>query len=124
MKSRAEMKKQYKESPAPIGVFLVRNKKTNEFVLGTSLNLNGALNLHRQVLKWGKPTDLLIKNPKILEDYRNLGDENFEFAVLDTLKPKDEPGWDPKEDLKALEKIWSDELKFYSDQPANPSSKI
>jgi hypothetical protein len=111
MKNRAEMKKQYKETPKSMGVFLVRNTKTNEFVLGTSLNLNGALNLHRQVLKWGKSTDLLIKNPKILEDYRRLGDENFEFAVLDTLKPKDEPGWDPTEDLKALEKIWSDELK-------------
>ncbi len=111
MKSREELKKQYKDTPVPMGVFLVRNTKTNEFVLGSSLNLNGALNMHRQVLKWGKPTDPLIKNPQIMEDYRSQGEATFEFTVLDSLKPKDEPGWNPTEDLKALEKIWLDELK-------------
>jgi len=110
LKSKAELKKQYKETPIAMGIFLVRNTKTNEFVLGASRNLAGSLNLFKSVLKMGKATDLLLKNPKIMEDYRTQGAESFEFTVLDNLKPQSEPGWDPGEDLKALEKLWREEL--------------
>ncbi len=111
MKTKAELKKQYKDTPIPMGVFLVRNTKTNGFIIGASRNLVGSLNLHKAVLKMGKSNDLLLKNPKVMEDYRSQGADTFEFTVLDTLKPKDEQGWDPGEDLKALEKIWLEELK-------------
>jgi hypothetical protein len=111
VKTKAEMKKQYKETPIPMGVFLVHNTKTHEFVIGATRNLNGSLNMYKFVLKMGKPDDTLLKNPKMLEDYRAQGVETFEFKVLDTLKPKEEPGWDPGEDLKALEAMWMEELK-------------
>ena len=75
MKTKAEMKKEYKETPIPMGVFLVHNTRTHKFVIGAQ------------------------------------GVETFEFKVLDTLKPKEEPGWDPGEDLKALESMWLEELK-------------
>lgn len=110
MKTRTDLKKEYKETAIPMGVYLVRNMKTNEFVIGQSRNLTGSLNMYRSVLKWGKATDVLLKNPKILEDYRVQGDESFEFKVLDSLKPKEDAGWDPAEDLNALEKMWMDEL--------------
>lgn len=34
MKTKAELKKQNKDAPVPMGVFLVRNTKTHEFILG------------------------------------------------------------------------------------------
>lgn len=94
-----------------MGVFLVRNTQTNEFIVGASRNLAGSINLYKSVLKWGKTNDPLLKNPKVLEDYRKQGEESFEFKILDSLKPKEEPSWDPAEDLRALEKIWLEELK-------------
>ena len=94
-----------------MGVFLVRNTKTNEFIVGASRNLAGSLNLYKAVLKMGKPNDPLLKNPKVMEDYRAQGADTFEFTILDTLMPKDDLGWDPGEDLVALEKIWFEELK-------------
>jgi len=111
LKTKDELKKQYKDTPIPMGVFLVRNTKTNEFIVGASRNLAGSLNLHQAVLKMGKSNDPLLKNPKVMEDYRAQGADTFEFTILDTLKPKEEQGWDPGEDLKALEKIWFEELK-------------
>ena len=110
MKTRDELKQSFKETRIPMGVFLVRNTKTNDFILGASRNLEGTLNKYRFVLKTSGPHDTLLKNPKIHADYHSLGPDAFEFKVLDVLKPKDEPGWDPTEDLKSLEKIWMDEL--------------
>ncbi len=111
MKTNADLKREYKETPIPMGVFLVRNTKTNEFIIGASRNLTGSINMHKAVLKWGKANDPLLKNPKVQEDYRAQGEDSFEFKVLDTLKPKEEPGWDPEKVLKALEKLWFEELK-------------
>jgi hypothetical protein len=111
MKTHSEMKKQYKETPVPMGVFLIRNAQTNQFVLGASRNLSGSLNMYKFVLKMSRPNDTLLKNPKMLEDYRAQGEGTFEFKVLDTLKPREDPGWDPSEDLKVLEKMWLEELK-------------
>ncbi len=111
VKTNADLKREYKETPIPMGVFLVRNTQTNEFIIDASRNLGGSINMYKSVLKWGKVNDPLMKNPKVLEDYRTQGEETFEFKILDTLKPKREPSWDPGEDLKALEKIWFEELK-------------
>jgi hypothetical protein len=94
-----------------MGVFLVRNIRTNEFIVATSRNPAGSINRFKFLLKLGNANDPLLVNPKILEDYRAQGEVGFEFRVLDTLKPKEELGWDPGEDLKALEKIWREELK-------------
>lgn len=111
MKTRAEMMKEYKDRPTPMGIFLVRNTRTNEFVLGAGRNPEGALNRYKFLLKMGRPDDPLLKSPKVHADYAAQGEESFEFKVLDTLKPKEDPGWDPAEDLQALEKMWREELK-------------
>jgi hypothetical protein len=111
MKTQAELKQEYKESKIPMGIYLVRNTKTNEFVLGVSRNVEGTLNRYRFVMKMNGPNDTILNCPKLQEDSRILGLEAFEFQVLDTLQPKNEPAWDPTNDLKMLEQMWLSELK-------------
>jgi hypothetical protein len=111
MKTRAEMKKEYKDQPIPMGVFLVQNTLTHEFVIGASRNLQGSLNRYRSMLQMARPEDPFFKNPKMLQDFKGQGEDSFEFKVLDTLTPKEEPDWDPTDDLKALEALWLVELK-------------
>jgi len=110
MSTPAELKRAYKENPPAMGVFLVRNLRTDRFVLGASQNLEGSLNRYKFMLQMGKPGDPFLKFPELLADYRALGEEAFEFSPLDVLKPKTEPGWDPLEDLEALEDLWRQTL--------------
>lgn len=107
---REDLKRAYKENPPAMGVFLVRNLRTNRYVAGASRNVEGSLNRYRFMLQMGKPGDPFLKYPDLMTDYKNLGADAFEFLVLDTLKPKDEPGWDPGDDLNHLERLWKDEL--------------
>jgi hypothetical protein len=85
LKTKGDLKKEYKETSVPMGVFLLRNMKTNQFVLGASRNLAGSINMYKFVLKMGKVTDPLFKNSKVLEDYRAQGENTFEFKGLDNL---------------------------------------
>ena len=35
-----------------------------------------------------------------------MGREAFEIRVVDVLEPRDEPGWDPTDDLEQLRALW------------------
>jgi len=101
MKSRSECKRDYKNSTPPMGVFVVRNTRNNRFQVHASRNLKGAMN--RLKFEITPSTD---PNVDLLRDWKTMGPEAFEIMVLDELKPKDVPGWDPSDDLKELEAMW------------------
>ena len=72
MKSRKELNREYMELPKSAGVFQVKNTVNGKVLLGSSLNLEGALNGHRFTLKIGSHRD---KAPQ--EDWNTYGAENF-----------------------------------------------
>jgi hypothetical protein len=39
-----------------------------------------------------------------------VGEQRFTFEVVDTLTPKEIPGYDPTEDLRVLEQLWLERL--------------
>jgi hypothetical protein len=59
------------------------------------------------------------RNPALAADWKNLGPEAFRFEVLEALKPLDEPGYDPGEDLEILEGIWTEKLQPFGDKGYN-----
>ena len=85
---RSELKRAYREKPPDMGVFAVRNLPQGKVLLGTSLNLPGALNRLRFELTQG----VHRKFPALQEDWNRLGAEAFSFEVLDVLEPPEEPG--------------------------------
>ena len=47
----------------------------------------------------------------LIEDYKRLGEKNFEVKVLDELEIKDETEQEIDKELKALEELWIEKLK-------------
>ena len=111
---RSELKQSYKENPPPMGVFAVRNRANGKVLVGSSLNVPGALNRIKFELTTGMP-----RLPALLEDWKRYGADNFSFEVLDVLEPPEEPGVDLKEELRVLEALWLDRLKPYGDAGYN-----
>ncbi len=102
---RKALSREYKESPPPVGVYRVRNTVSGRSLVGSAVNLAGRLNRHRFQLEMGSHP-----NRDLLADWKEFGAAAFAFEELDRLKPPDEPGYDPAEDLQVLEEMWIDKL--------------
>jgi len=103
---RKALNREYKRTPRPAGIYKVRNSVTGKLLVGSTTDLHGMLNRQRFQLETGRHPDRELQS-----DWDELGAEAFEFEILDQLKPSDEPGYDPTEDLAALKKMWIDELR-------------
>ncbi|WP_233261746.1 GIY-YIG nuclease family protein [Vitiosangium sp. GDMCC 1.1324] len=112
--SRAELKRAYKEKPPPMGVFAIRNLANGKVLVGSGLNLPGALNRVRFELSCG-----MHRNRALQEDWQRLGADSFSFEQLDVLPPTEEPREDPKEELRVLESLWLDRLRPYGEAGYN-----
>jgi hypothetical protein len=111
---RAELKRAYKEKPPPMGVFAIRNRANGKVLVGSSLNLPGALNRARFELDMK-----MSRNRALQEDWQRHGPDSFSFEMLDVLSPTEEPRADPKEELKVLESLWLDRLRPYGEAGYN-----
>jgi len=97
--------RQYKESRRPMGVWRVHNTVADRSLLGSSVDLPSMLNRQQSQLRFGGHPCRQLQ-----EDWNRLGPAAFVFEVLDTLKPVDESGYDPAEDLRVLLDLWKERL--------------
>lgn len=102
---RKRLIRDYKSSPRLMGVFRVRNVAAGRSFVGTSTDLPSILNRHRFQLENGAHA-----NRALQADWNALGPAAFELEVLDRLEPREEPTWDPREDLSVLRQIWIEKL--------------
>ncbi|HET9552871.1 MAG TPA: GIY-YIG nuclease family protein [Anaeromyxobacteraceae bacterium] len=105
MKTRSELKRDYRSAPPPMGVFVVRHRASGRFQLHATRNLPGGMNRIRFEI-----TPSTNPNLALLDDWKAGGLDAFEIAVLDELEPEDVPGWDPASDLAELEAMWRERL--------------
>jgi hypothetical protein len=99
------MAQEYKQTPRPAGIYCVRNTATGRCLLGASPNLPGIINRHRFTL-----TDGSHRDKELQADWNALGEDSFEFDVLDELELPDDPAYDSADDLKVLLQMWIDKL--------------
>lgn len=116
---RKAIKREYKESYRPAGVFQLRNTATGKVLVGSSANLPAISNRLRMQLDAG--TDLM--HPELQRDWKALGGAGFAFEVLEELTPPEGPGWDPADDLRALESLWLEQLAPYGEKGYNRRPK-
>jgi len=114
MTDKNTLKKQYLQNPPPMGVYKITNLVNGKIFIGSNLNVNGRINRHKFALENGSEE---IK--ELLEDYKKYGEANIVFEIIDTLKPKDEPGINYKEELITLEELWKEKLQPYGDRGYN-----
>ena len=95
-----------------MGIVQVRNIKTNRVYLTASANTPGTINSTRFQLKMGT----FLPSPDLAKDWSDMGEESFIIEVLDELKPVDDPAYDYRDDLKALETMWLEKLKPFGER--------
>jgi len=112
MTDRRAIIKKYKDSIQPMGIVQVKNIKNNRVYLTASANTTGTINSIRFQLKMGN----FLPSPALAQDWKEMGEENFVVEVLDELKPVDDPAYDYRDDLKALEAMWLEKLKPFGER--------
>ncbi len=117
MDRRKELTQEYKNRKPNMGIYQIRNKTSGKIQVLSSLNLDGALSRFQFDLKMGLTMGLWEQEMK--KDFAQFGPENFVFEILDRLKPLEDPQYDYKEDLKALEELWLEKLQPYGERGYN-----
>ncbi|MCE5248600.1 GIY-YIG nuclease family protein [bacterium] len=115
MDKRAELKREYKNTHQPMGVYLIRNLATGKVLVGSSVNLPAARNRFIDMGSHG--------NAELQEDYKKYGANNFSFEVVETLDPVDDPNHDYVGELKVLEDMILDKLQPYGEKGYNTAKK-
>ncbi|MFA7290398.1 MAG: DUF2087 domain-containing protein, partial [Melioribacteraceae bacterium] len=103
--SKTQIKRDYKNTLTPMGVYQIKNIVTGRVYLGSSLNVAARLNRFRFELKFGTEW-----SDDLINDAKEYGENNLVFEVLEYLKPKDDLKYDYKYDLKELEEKWRAKL--------------
>jgi group I intron endonuclease len=119
MKSRKELNQEYLQRPKPAGVFQVKNTANGKVLLGSSLNLEGALNGHKFTLKIGSH-----RNKALQEDWHRYGAENFVFEILEVVQIRDDPNFNLSDELTLLEMIWLEKLQPCGEKGYNLNDRI
>jgi hypothetical protein len=119
MKSRQDLKRDYKERKKPAGVFQIKNLVNGRILLGSSLNLEGPLNAHKFMLTMGSH-----KNEELQHDWNEFGAEIFVFEVLEVVKAKDDPDFNLADELTLIEEIWFEKLEPVGERGYNSSRQI
>lgn len=119
MKSKKDIKREYKEREKQAGVFQVKNTQNGKILLGSSLNLDGPLNAHKFTLTIGSH-----RNKVLQQEWNEYGQDAFVFEILEVVKIKDDPNFNVSDELTLLEEIWLEELHPFGEQGYNTSTKI
>jgi hypothetical protein len=112
------LSREYKQTPRTMGVGVVRNTVNGKLLLLASVDIPALLNRQRAELRFGGH-----RNRALQQDWKEAGEAAFAFEVLDTLAPKDAPGWDPAADLQELERLWQEKLSPYEPAGYTPRPK-
>jgi len=119
MKSRQDLKREYKERRKPAGVFQIRNTANGKVLLGSSLNLEGPLNGHKFMLTTG-----MHRNEQLQKEWNKYGPEHFAFEILEVVKVKDDPNFNVDDELTLLEEIWLEKLQPFGERGYNVDKDI
>ena len=119
MKTREELKREYKERIKPAGVFQIKNIANGKVLLGSSLNLEGPLNAHKFMLRSGHH-----ENKVLQKEWNEYGADKFVFEILEVVQVKDNPNFNLDDELTLLEQIWLEKLEPFGERGYNTDNKI
>lgn len=105
MTDKRTLKRQYLDTKIRSGVYAIRNLATGQALVAGSANVQAALNRHRFELRLGQH-----RNAQLRRDWAEHGEASFVFEVLDTVKHREEPEFNPERELEALVSLWRQEI--------------
>ena len=107
MKTRKEIKEEYKQKKFSMGVFQVKNKSNNKIFIDNSVNMISKWNRHKAELRFGTHRNLELQN-----DWNKKEEDNFVFEVLSELKQDDKKEVIYSKELKLLQQMIIDEMNI------------
>jgi hypothetical protein len=116
---RKDAKLRYKLSHRPMGVYQIRNTANDKVWINSSLNLTGSFNGDRVKLNGGSHH----KSPELMRAWKEFGEQNFVWEILEELPPRSDPGYDYRPDLEFLEDLWLEKVEPYGDAGYNEPKK-
>jgi hypothetical protein len=114
MKTRKELKEEYKQRSPRMGIFAIRNISNGKLFVGRATNLDLIWNAEQFKLGAGGHP-----NRGLQQDWKELGAVHFVFEVLHELKPSDDPAYDARSELLALERLTIEDLQSFGDKGYN-----
>ena len=108
------LKKDYQQTPRPMGVFLIRNNRSDKVFLGAGLDLRGAINRHKFQLKNGNHP-----NKQLQADWNKQGSDDFALEIVDELTPSTDLKMNYSAELAFMEKLWLEKLQPFGERGYN-----
>jgi hypothetical protein len=109
-----QLKKNYQQSPRPMGVFLIRNNLSDRVFLASGLDLHGTVSRHKFQLRNG-----IHANKSLQADWNQFGSNGFAFEIVDELTAREGVGFDYRKELMFLEDLWLERLQPFGDRGYN-----
>jgi hypothetical protein len=114
MKTRKELKDEYKQATPRMGIFAIRNIQNGKLYIARTTNLDLIWNGEQFKLNAGGHP-----NRALQQEWNDSGAANFTFEILHELQPSDDPATDTRSELLALEQMVIDDLQPFGEQGYN-----
>lgn len=118
MKTKKELKEEYKQMKFTMGVFRITNKANGKIFIGSSPDLTAIWYAQKLQLGMG-----IHQNKELQKDWNHFGSESFTYEILEELKHSDDTKADFNKELKALEELLIEELQPFGEKGYNRSKK-
>lgn len=117
MKTKKELKSEYKEMKFQMGVFQIKNTANGKILIDSSTNIPAKWNRHHAQLKFGSH-----RNKVLQQEWNKFGTMAFEYTVLSEIEYKD-ADVDYNKEVEILEELYLEELQPFGEKGYNKPSK-
>ena len=104
--NKNQLKKAYKESKQPMGIYSIKNSQNDIIFIGYALDLNAKINRHQTELKFDSH-----RNKELQHIWNTHGESALEFEIIDILEYCENVQTNYVEELNALLEIWGQKMK-------------
>ena len=111
MKTRKQLKEEYKQMKFTMGVFRIVNKVNGKVFIGSSTDLKAIWNAQRFQLEAG-----MHQNAALQKDWKEFGAENFCYEIIEELPHSVEKEVDYPSEIKALEQLIIDQEQPFGEK--------
>lgn len=114
MKTRKELKEEYRQMKFKIGVFQIRNILNGKIFIGSSLDLFAIWHAQKLQLDAG-----MHSNEELQKDWKLYGRDFFSYEILEEIKQSNEMTSDFRKEVNTLEELMIEELQPFGSRGYN-----
>ncbi|MCX6248019.1 MAG: GIY-YIG nuclease family protein [Bacteroidetes bacterium] len=114
MKTRKELKEEYKQMKYKMGVFKIVNIKSNKIFVGSSQDLIAIWHAQKLQLDFG-----IHPNSDLQKEWKEFGPESFRYEIIEEIKQTEDKPVDYDKEIKALEEMILEELQPFGNAGYN-----